>query len=130
MTNRNAITSISILSRFDNPHISKIPFFDSFFLNLLIVFQKIDILRIFNTFLDVKSERNNLKGLLSFKLEISFDVIEKCFFVADVKIALKVVMHFHCFGIIYFCYFLFLVHFNSPLICILTDFLLCFLIFL
>ena len=57
MANRDAVPSISIFSRFYDPHISKKPFIDSFLLNLFIVLQKFDILGIVNTLLDMKSER-------------------------------------------------------------------------
>ena len=87
-----SVAPISILSRLDDPNVFYIFLVLFALLKAIVVLQEFLVLRVFSALADVKSQRNDRLRALFFALQVSFDVVEKCFFVANIKVELHVIV--------------------------------------
>jgi hypothetical protein len=90
--NSNSCSPVTILSRFHDPDIFDIFICFFFFLNQGIGLEKFTKHFIFNSFADMKCERNHLKNILIHKLVVALEVVKQGLFVADIKILAKMVL--------------------------------------
>ena len=98
------MTSVAILSRFNNPSVLFLEFIGFILITLvdllisfMIVPQKLEIFLIFQPFSDMKGQRNNIEDMLTGLLIVISHGIEKSFLVAEYIVIDQMIMHFAFF---------------------------------
>lgn len=117
----NTVSSICIFPWLNNPYISKSLLLSLILLQIIVILQKPVILWIFDSPFDVESQRQKVKRVVPFQLEIPLQVVVKSLFVANVKIRLEMVVYLQRMRTVYSADPLLFIHLYSPLVCIFSD---------
>ena len=108
--NSNTTSSIRILSRLYNSEVFPSSFFSclNFFLNLIVILQKLIPLRIIYSLLYVEGNWYILKHIFTFVGKKLLHIIEQTFLIRDMKIVFHSIGYFYHFCVFHYSYIIIL----------------------
>lgn len=90
----NPIASVAALPRFYYPDVGLPMTIFSLFLEIFKHILENFPFRVFETFADMKSQREDIENVIFFQVKMLFHHVKKSLFVADISVMLKMIVNF------------------------------------